>query len=281
MNFFRKLTCIFLISLLSLSICACSKSEKAQNVDDLILAIGEVSYEHFDPDALVVAQDAYAELSDEEKETVENYELLTQARDKAFEMIMETEAEAFTAGELENAYNGAIGFVGYGFHLTDEQLADLQGIVTTIEDLCFAGTFVAMPDTLIPDRPPRDVVARTLSWLNSTNMSPYFMYKYGDEGTVVWRQYLQYLAGIYELIDSGSFSYSGSDTEYYKFLDRNNNTIYVSCETTNSWRSGSESTITVELTGIDTSRLDLSKQETATHRDIDNILIRTDLSSIS
>lgn len=276
----RRTTALLLIVISLISLSACGKSENAQAVDDLILAIGEVSNEHFDPDAIVAAQNAYEALTDAERDTLEHSDKLENARDEVFRLLNSSVEEAFNAGNTETAYTAIVGMIQYGFRFTDEQLGELQQYVTLIENICYAGTFVVMPDALVSEKPPKDIVARSLSWLKGTNMAPYFMYEYGDEGSIVWKRYLQYLGSVFELIDSGSFSYSGSDTEYYKFIDSRNNTIYASCETSTSWR-GSESTITVELTGIDTTRLDLSKQETATHRDIDDILIRTDLKTIS
>ena len=69
-----KVISVFLLVALTVSLCACGK---VANVQNLINKIGEVSIDS--KDAIQAAQDAYDELSDEEKGKVENVDLLKDA----------------------------------------------------------------------------------------------------------------------------------------------------------------------------------------------------------
>lgn len=73
----KKLFALLLAALMLLSLCGC-QSEEAKNAQALIDAIGEVTA---DSDAAITAaEEAYAALSDEDKQTVENHSVLTEAR---------------------------------------------------------------------------------------------------------------------------------------------------------------------------------------------------------
>ena len=61
----KKIIALVLCAVMLLSLCACGKSKKVQNVDDLILAIGEVSLDS--ADKIETAESAYAELSEKDK----------------------------------------------------------------------------------------------------------------------------------------------------------------------------------------------------------------------
>ena len=73
----KRICCIFLCVCLCLSLCAC-KSKNAKAVEQAINDIGEVTLER---EALISsAEELYSSLTDEEKETIENYQVLTDAR---------------------------------------------------------------------------------------------------------------------------------------------------------------------------------------------------------
>ena len=76
---FKRICCVFLCVLISISICACGKSENVKNLESLISSIGEVTLES--EDLIISAEELYNNLSAEEKETVENYSLLVAARE--------------------------------------------------------------------------------------------------------------------------------------------------------------------------------------------------------
>ena len=69
---------LFLAVLMCLSLCACGKNEAVKNTESLIAAIGKVTLDS--ESAIVAAEEAYAALTAEEKEKVENYTVLTDAR---------------------------------------------------------------------------------------------------------------------------------------------------------------------------------------------------------
>lgn len=72
----KKIAVLLLSALLVLSLCSC-KSKEAQAVDDLILAIGEVSLES--EEAIEKARVAYEELTKEDKSNVDNLPILEEA----------------------------------------------------------------------------------------------------------------------------------------------------------------------------------------------------------
>ena len=73
----KKVITLVLCAVMLLTLCACGKSKEAQNVDDLILAIGEVSIDS--AEKIAVAEEAYNALSDKDKSTVENFSVLNDA----------------------------------------------------------------------------------------------------------------------------------------------------------------------------------------------------------
>ena len=73
----KKLIVAILLICICLNLCACGKSEEAQNVDDLILSIGEVTL----GSSITIsnAREEYERLSDKQKQQVENYHILEDA----------------------------------------------------------------------------------------------------------------------------------------------------------------------------------------------------------
>ena len=74
----KKHGIIILIIVLILTLCACGKSKKVQEVDDLIAAIGEISLNS--SAAVEAAENAVAELSNRQRNQLENREILESAR---------------------------------------------------------------------------------------------------------------------------------------------------------------------------------------------------------
>lgn len=74
----KKIIAILLCAGLLLTLCACGKSKAAAAVDEQIAQLDPVTIDS--AAAIAAAEDAYAALSDEDRQDVENYHLLTDAR---------------------------------------------------------------------------------------------------------------------------------------------------------------------------------------------------------
>lgn len=80
-NSMKKILAILLLLSFCISLCSCSltKSAEAKHVDDLILAIGEVTVDS-EP-AIMEAQASYDALTESQKSEVDNYDILTAAHE--------------------------------------------------------------------------------------------------------------------------------------------------------------------------------------------------------
>lgn len=78
----KKAISLLLALVLCLSLCACGKSAKAKTVDEMILAIGEVTNDNISD--VETAMEAYDALPEQDKKTIENYALLQTAQEKMF-----------------------------------------------------------------------------------------------------------------------------------------------------------------------------------------------------
>lgn len=74
----KKIISLAMCLILLLSLCACGKSKQAKAVEEQISTIGDVSLEK---EATILSTlENYNQLSDAEKETVENYSILLNVR---------------------------------------------------------------------------------------------------------------------------------------------------------------------------------------------------------
>ena len=74
----KKTSIVVILIVFAFILCACGKSKQAQEADDLILAIGEVSLDS--AAAIETAENAVSELSDRQRNQLENREILESAR---------------------------------------------------------------------------------------------------------------------------------------------------------------------------------------------------------
>lgn len=74
----RKYTIVIFMGIMAFSLCACGKSTETREVEELISAIGYVSFDSIEQ--IEKAEAAYNSLTDEEKNQVENYNILLEAR---------------------------------------------------------------------------------------------------------------------------------------------------------------------------------------------------------
>ena len=132
----RKKMLVILLSLsLALSLSACGKSEAAQAVDDQIEAIGEVSLES--EAAITAAEEAVEGLAEEDREQLDNVEMLEQARADYENLVLKSQA-----AEVEAAIS-AIGTVTLesadaiksARSLYDGSSAEVQALVENAADL--------------------------------------------------------------------------------------------------------------------------------------------------
>lgn len=102
----KRVISLFLALVLCVSLCACGKSKAVKEVETLIDTIGEVTVDS--ESSVVAAEKAYDTLTAEEKEKVENYAVLTEARaalDTALYEKYVAELYASVSGEWVNIYD--------------------------------------------------------------------------------------------------------------------------------------------------------------------------------
>ena len=87
----KKALSLLLALILCLSLCACGKSEAAQAVDEMILAIGDVSVDS--KEAIFAAESAYLALDEKDKGAVEHYTVLTDAKASLKEVLFSSLTE--------------------------------------------------------------------------------------------------------------------------------------------------------------------------------------------
>lgn len=98
----KKFCCSILAVLMIFALCSCGKSEAVQSVESMISSIdAEVSLES--GDSITAAEAAYMALEDKEKEKVENYSTLEEAR-TAYDRCVTVDAYA----NAVDSYNGAV-----------------------------------------------------------------------------------------------------------------------------------------------------------------------------
>lgn len=95
----KKITLWGIMLLFCISLAGCSiKSKPAKETEKLISAIGEVSLDSLD--AIQEAEEYYETLTDKQKDEIENYKVLVDARSK-YDELMATEKAKQTAKEID------------------------------------------------------------------------------------------------------------------------------------------------------------------------------------
>lgn len=104
----KKIVALLLAVLMCFSLCGCGKSEAVKNVESMIDAIGEVM---LDSEAVIVAaEESYNALSEEEQSKVENYAVLTSAREQ-LDIAKHEALEISFAGEWVSELKGEMALV--------------------------------------------------------------------------------------------------------------------------------------------------------------------------
>lgn len=117
----KKAIALVLAMVISLSLCACGKSQAVQDVEALISAIGEVSLDS--KEVIDAAQQAYDALSAEEKAQVENLSLLLDGQN-AYQELEKLEAEKLISTNASTAYTS----IAYAWVFADQMGNDLYNI---------------------------------------------------------------------------------------------------------------------------------------------------------
>ena len=146
----KKIIAILLAVILLLSLCACGKSKEAQAVDDLIMAIGEVSLDS--AEEIESAENAYNALSEKDRENVENYAILETSREtldnlKELQETVDTTFELidrlFSAGNMEAAEGLCYDLLNNEkIKLKSDEVQKANQILSEITEYCFAGTYL-------------------------------------------------------------------------------------------------------------------------------------------
>lgn len=99
----RSVLTTLMIVIISMSICACGKSEAVVNTEQLINNIGEVTLDS--EEVIVMAEDSYSQLSASDANKVDNYNLLLEARNTYDRLLTEWNSEIDSKiSEAESEY---------------------------------------------------------------------------------------------------------------------------------------------------------------------------------
>lgn len=143
----KKTISMILTLVLCLSLCACGKSEAAEMVDSMILAIGEVTLSS--ESAIIAAENAYDQLTDKDKGSVEKLVVLMEARttydnlvQEAMKLATEMDQIIHQAREAWATYDitATLALLDSVTAVTTAQEAEITAFYAEIEESCYAGT---------------------------------------------------------------------------------------------------------------------------------------------
>lgn len=158
---------LLLITLLvCCTLCGCSskKSEQVLFAENKISSIGNVSLDN--EKAILEAEIAYDQLTDKEKEKVENYDILVAAR-KTYDEALKAAEDARLAKdkEIEDYWDDAIVLINRDHDIpgvydkleqlkdgaTEEQIEQLVKYQESLEQYCYPGTLFVKMELIYPD----------------------------------------------------------------------------------------------------------------------------------
>lgn len=118
----KKIFSLILALSICVSLCACGKSDEAAAVDEMILAIGEVSIDNIS--AVEDASRAYDLLSEKDRKSIEYYDVLIKAKDQAIKVQEEHEKaqEKLFYDELNRLTNGLIDIYESGKYVINDTI---------------------------------------------------------------------------------------------------------------------------------------------------------------
>lgn len=238
----KKVSVMMIVLLFVVTLCSC-KSKEAQAVDDLILAIGEVSLES--EESIIEAETAYQALTEKDQEKVENYAVLNDAR-KEYDRLAEEERQelvdtmfelidnSFGTGKMEAAEGLCHELLNAEqLKLTEEETTKVNDILDSIKRVCFAGTYIVQPEYVwTVDVREIDTDHATVEELLETGIdaSEFVWVNYEFDTKAKWdlavQQYRAYLDENYSLFDTEIKEIVGTWYSYY-YTDENGNQMTI------------------------------------------------------
>ena len=199
----KKIISLAMCLILLLSLCACGKSKQAKAVEEQISTIGDVSLEK---EATILSTlENYNQLSDDEKETVENYSILENAIDP-ISALKQAEIETLIKqAEMEQAEASCLELLESG-NLSAEQEQMANDYLNDIALMCFAGTYIVLPDYITGRDAERVTGATVEKILNGGQAFVDFYYKREGDFKVAKDYYLSYLNSRFTLVSSDTRS---------------------------------------------------------------------------
>ena len=214
----KKIALILMTALFAVTLCSC-KSDEAKTVEALISEVGDITTENFNADGLIAAQNAYNALSEEDKKDVDNYDILLKAKEDVLSIFKAEIEQSFTSGDMKTAYTCCVGALEYGFNFSEEENDLLRDMLTTIESVCFPGTYIVQPENIISVDIERvdDSMADVGDLLDVDEEGIWIAYYFdkSSETKLAGQQYMSYLNNNYQLIDQEYDEYG----EYYAYSD--------------------------------------------------------------
>lgn len=214
----KKILSLALALVLCLSLCAC-KSEAAQTVDDLILAIGTVTLDS--EDAIKKAELAYELLSVKDSSKVENLSTLLDARltydalveeaiRKQEELVKAVDAQIADAWDLLELLDvsATLELLDTIDPMNEDQQSQIEDIHARIEEICFPGTHFVMPDVVLDLNSDGEYTGAgytatvTHDATDLTNAFSFHLYGlFGKHGFDIGNVYWDYLNANYDRVD--------------------------------------------------------------------------------
>ena len=218
----KKISILLLSVLLVLSLCSC-QSKEAQAVDDLILAIGEVSLES--EEAIIEAETAYQSLTEKDQEKVENYVALNDAREE-YDRLAEEERkktvettfalidEMFAEGQMKNAETLCRGLLNHeSIKLNADEITKANERLDDIVRICFAGTYVVIPKYIVQVPYEEDYAQPIEDVVNNDLFGGAALYtcefETGTDVELAAKRYMAYLDYNFEYVSGKSYDLGG------------------------------------------------------------------------
>ena len=215
----NKVISLLLALVICLTLCACGKSEAAELVDSMILSIGTVTLNS--EDALLSAEKAYDQLSEKDKDKVENLAVLLEARiafdkliDDAMDAASLVDEQLFAIEEQITQLDifGALDALDTITPVLVSQEYTIDNLYSQIDSLCFPGTHFLTPDAVLNLQPDGKylsngkgtVITHDVTELssNSTDIFTYHFYCFFEEnGYEVASAYRDYMKEHYSRLN--------------------------------------------------------------------------------